>query len=837
MSETKLHPLAKLEKHQLLSTPEQWDPWSKSTIGMLTQFQMWNTSDGTPDDSKLSIWLFTQMIGISLRHKIDHCTTATEAWDTLKPQMTFAQQKKLLTQHQAATVPLDMDLALQQLNSTIRTAKFVFGNTINTDYLFQLIFMDKLPANYEFQMKSANAADKFDFSKLKSHLLSEWENIRDRVSRGGPIPSAKVAKTGRPSGSPSKSPFNPADHSTHRHENKSTCFICNPCSKCTNASKPKTFHHENDYRCLMNWQNTPEKPVTNSPIANFARSLPSPTQMLFVPDSGANQHMAGNKDLLHLYSNTTNNVIVANNQSMPSTGIANFKCKTLQGPSCIEEILYCPSSNSNLLSISVLDKKGLASIFCNQSYYLVPTQYLSVILNEIEAHLILKGSLSPEGLYQVIVDASKGESVVPSNSPTALTTIKSSSDQVRLHGGIVTDIPSEVRSSTSPSISLLSKTNKRSAFDWHITLGHLNIPSLKAFLSLNNISLPSKDFEFDCQACLLGKSKQQTYKKSTRIVTRIGEVIGSDIWGPTTPSFAGNTSFMSFIDYFSNKKWIYLFKSQKDSDEIVINFLNHIETYTGRPVTYFHSDKGSIYTSNKLQSFFLSKGITFEVSATDAHQQNGKLERWNLTALQAVRTMLCQSNLDSLYWDEALLNYVYTHNLTHISKGLTAPPDGIWFSKVKPPFDHLHMFVEPCFAHIMPIHQSSKLDPRAYTGIFLGYDSTEQSYRILDKSTQSIILSSNVSFLKHFIWPKITNLPFIEKSYHNASELYDPHDSDYIPPESGSPIITPTTFIEAFQTTDPIPPTTPIPTIIPTPTVFSNPHTPKYQHSLIVSDT
>ena len=54
-----------------------------------------------------------------------------------------------------------MDIATQMLNSNIRTAKLVFGETISTDYLFQLLFMDKLPANYDFQIKAASSETKF----------------------------------------------------------------------------------------------------------------------------------------------------------------------------------------------------------------------------------------------------------------------------------------------------------------------------------------------------------------------------------------------------------------------------------------------------------------------------------------------------------------------------------------------------------------------------------------------------------------------------------------------------------------------------------------------------
>jgi hypothetical protein len=58
-------------------------------------------------------------------------------------------------------------------------------------------------------------------------------------------------------------------------------------------------------------------------------------------------------------------------------------------------------------------------------------------------------------------------------------------------------------------------------------------------------------------------------------------------------------------------------------------------------------------------------------------------------------------------------------------------------------------FLQQCFAHLMPVHQDTKIDPRAYAAIFLGYDLNKKAYRLLDPRTKSLFLSRSVRFTTH----------------------------------------------------------------------------------------
>lgn len=226
-------------------------------------------------------------------------------------------------------------------------------------------------------------------------------------------------------------------------------------------------------------------------------------------------------------------------------------------------------------------------------------------------------------------------------------------------------------------------------------------------------------------------------------------------------------------------KWTIPLRSLKDADLVIIEFLTQISTQCGSPVKFFHFDQGSCYLTNRIKNYYSEKGITIEPTATDCHQQNGKLERFMRSSLDSVRTILSQSGLPLHLWDEALMYYVYTINRVSTTHDQISPQE-LWDGN-KPSITHLHRFGEPCYPHVMAVHQHSKLEPRATTCVFVGYDLSTPAYRVLDTVTNTIMLSAHVDFLHDVIWPTITVSPFAERTFPDAAAITTASDTDFIP--------------------------------------------------------
>ena len=100
---------------------------------------------------------------------------------------------------------------------------------------------------------------------------------------------------------------------------------------------------------------------------------------------------------------------------------------------------------------------------------------------------------------------------------------------------------------------------------WHQRLVHLSERGLKVLVDHNLLpSLKTLHFNF-CKYCMFGKQTRPKFKTWKHISKGILDYIHSNVWGPSpTVSFGGSLYFVTFIDDFASKVWIYLLK-RKDN--------------------------------------------------------------------------------------------------------------------------------------------------------------------------------------------------------------------------------------------------------------------------------
>jgi hypothetical protein len=70
---------------------------------------------------------------------------------------------------------------------------------------------------------------------------------------------------------------------------------------------------------------------------------------------------------------------------------------------------------------------------------------------------------------------------------------------------------------------------------------------------------PEFGLEVDfCEHCIYGKQSQVRFPSGATRENGILELVHSDVFGPVTvPSLGGSLYYVSFIDDFSRKTWIY----------------------------------------------------------------------------------------------------------------------------------------------------------------------------------------------------------------------------------------------------------------------------------------
>jgi hypothetical protein len=202
--------------------------------------------------------------------------------------------------------------------------------------------------------------------------------------------------------------------------------------------------------------------------------------------------------------------------------------------------------------------------------------------------------------------------------------------------------------------------------------------------------------------------------------------------------------YVSFIDDYSRKTWVYFLKSKDEALEKFKEFKALVENLSERKIKILRSDNGGEYTSNEFGSFCRDVGIKRELTTPYNPQQNGVAKRKNRTIMEAVKTMIHDQDLPMHLWAEAVRTTIYVQNrLSHSALGFKIPKE--MFTRKKPEVSHLKIFGCPVFVHI-PKEKRTKSDPSGKKGIFVGYCEVSKAFKIYIPGYHHIETNRDVKF-------------------------------------------------------------------------------------------
>ena len=148
--------------------------------------------------------------------------------------------------------------------------------------------------------------------------------------------------------------------------------------------------------------------------------------------------------------------------------------------------------------------------------------------------------------------------------------------------------------------------------------------------------------------------------------------------------------------------------------------------------------------SNSFQQHLRNEGIVHERTTPNTPQQNGKAERMNRTLVEAAKSMMHAAGLSYGFWQEAITTAVHVRN--------RAPKRAFkWrtsfevLTGTKPDVSRLRVFGCLAYRHI---HKDDrrKLEPNAQPLVFVGYEANSKGYRLWDKRSRKIVVSTDVVF-------------------------------------------------------------------------------------------
>ncbi|GFY16969.1 retrovirus-related Pol polyprotein from transposon TNT 1-94 [Trichonephila clavipes] len=137
-------------------------------------------------------------------------------------------------------------------------------------------------------------------------------------------------------------------------------------------------------------------------------------------------------------------------------------------------------------------------------------------------------------------------------------------------------------------------------------------------------------------------------------------------------------------------------------------------------------------------------GIKHEVTNSYTPEMNGVAERFNLTALVGIKTLLKSSEVPHKFWGEALLCFTYAWNRICHKDNNKTPFEK--YSGRKPSVLHLIPF--GCLAYAgVPKQIRKKFDMRAEMGIMMGYAQRTKGYRIWLINENKLVETINVRYI------------------------------------------------------------------------------------------
>ena len=507
------------------------------------------------------------------------------------------------------------------------------------------------------------------------------------------------------------------------------CGLKNHISPDCHASQEKidkyTKQKEDDKKknnSNKNNNNQKKEQTSNVEIAmNITCSKQITNQNSWYIDSGCTQHMTNDKTKLFRIRSTNTKVvgpISKESKEVSQEGDCRVRCVGEDEEILdvrLEKVLFVQDIRRNLISVKNLCQKGAKVEFEGES--------VRVTLND---RVIMRGNRDETGLFAV-----KEETTTNHNEETQDESVEEN-DEVDDDEGRVEDI--EVN-----NVNILQQ--------WHERLGHLSYHQIIKLNETNKLEGLTKEElkkKIDCDSCEKGKKTTKKFKKINEIRTKErGEIIHSDICGPITPStIGGNRYFISFIDDFTRKSWIFIIKSKdqalnkfKELNKLFINQYNiNIKSLV--------SDGGGEYLSNEFKEYLEEEGIIHRITPPYTPERNGVAERYNRTIIEKVRSMLAAKKVDKSFWGEAANTANQLRNYSPTSLKANCPEQE--FSANKPNLNNLRVFGSRVLIKNKK-KSLKKLDDKTKEGMFLGYNEENKTFRVWDIERKEVISSRDVT--------------------------------------------------------------------------------------------
>ena len=249
-----------------------------------------------------------------------------------------------------------------------------------------------------------------------------------------------------------------------------------------------------------------------------------------------------------------------------------------------------------------------------------------------------------------------------------------------------------------------------------------------------------------CDACQLGKQVRSSFKKKMNASTsRCLELLHLDLFEPNSvASFGGKCYAFVIVDDYSRLTWVYFLAKKIEVASVLAKFCKQVQNEKQCSIINIRSDGGREFKNDDVISYCDKHDYTHNFSTPRSPQQNGVVERKNMTLQDMARTMLNENRLPTYFWAEAVSTAYHMVNQVSICRRLNKTPYEIWNGKT-PNISYFKVFGCKCFI-LNDNDNLGKFDAKSDYGIFLGYATNNKAYRVYNKRTLEVEETMDVVF-------------------------------------------------------------------------------------------
>jgi hypothetical protein len=292
-------------------------------------------------------------------------------------------------------------------------------------------------------------------------------------------------------------------------------------------------------------------------------TLVETTPSIWYIDSGASSHMTEvRENLTDLRDTEVRMEIALGDDSLGRVariGIVTFRRDDMP-PISFMDVLYVPGLKKNLISVSILQDRGLEVTFRGTEVFIHP-----------------KGSSLALGQVIVVRDGKLFRLLLQP-----------------LH-----------------ALAVSNNNNKHTCELWHRRMAHLHHGALgglrQVVTGVPQISTKHQDV---CKGCALGKISKASFPNNHTRATGILDLVHMDVRGPMTQkSLSGCEYYLTFIDDYSRKTWIYFLKTKSEVFKRFREFRALVENQSGKRIKVLWLDNEGKYSLRQFVGFCAQHGI------------------------------------------------------------------------------------------------------------------------------------------------------------------------------------------------------------------------------------